>query len=362
MSAGVRAFTRRCVETTRRSEWRASRAFRPRRSWRPRDCCGSVARGLLPLDRARAAHQRAQNGRAISLLYCAHRELRCAGGNVRPPGRPSTTGRALRCCPAGQLEKALGRAERRSDRAERLGPRRRRLPRHRGRHALPCAAGRLRVGNSAGAQAGAAAARAALARLDFLDVADLFLTPTLPLADVVLPVSSAWSARGCARVRADARARCYPAAPRGGRATRGGALGIPGSPASWRAASVSARNSSEGDVDAGHRFMLAPSWRHGGCAPREPTGVRLPAEVVTGAHAARRDDGVAGFATPSRRVEIYFHAVPRAWLCAASRVTSSRGQPVSRADLATRYPLVLTSAKACSSATASIAISPAATP
>src|SRR4030095_13459442 len=43
---------------------------------------------------------------------------------------------------------------------------------------------------------GAGIARAALASLDFLVYADLFLTPTAALADVVLPIATAWEREG----------------------------------------------------------------------------------------------------------------------------------------------------------------------
>src|SRR4029453_7962975 len=43
---------------------------------------------------------------------------------------------------------------------------------------------------------GAGIAGAALASLDFLVYADLFLTPTAALADVVLPIATAWEREG----------------------------------------------------------------------------------------------------------------------------------------------------------------------
>ena len=138
-----------------------------------------------------------QTVRAISLLYALTGSFDAPGGNVRPTRPPVNDLGALSLLPAGQLEKALGRAER---------------PLGIARNGWVLAADVYRAivdgtpyrvlgmvgfgGNMLVSQAGAAAARAALARLDFLVWADLFLTPTAALADVVLPVSSAWEREG----------------------------------------------------------------------------------------------------------------------------------------------------------------------
>ena len=135
-------------------------------------------------------------------------------------------------------------------------------------------------GNMLVSQAGAAAARAALARLDFLVWADLFLTPTAALADVVLPVSSAWEREGL-RVGFGPthegemliQLRRAVVEPRG--ETRSD---------TWIACELARRlglgkEFFDGDVDAGHGFMLAP----GPPPPRRPgAGSCRTPQVVTG--------------------------------------------------------------------------------
>ena len=98
-------------------------------------------------------------------------------------------------------------------------------------------------------------------------------------------------------------------------------------------------------MDAGHGFMLTPSGVTVDALRAAPRGVRVPAEVRYRRHAARRDDGVAGFATPSRRVEIYSTQFLEHGYVPLPEYVEPAVSPVSRADLTARYPLVLTSAK-----------------
>jgi anaerobic selenocysteine-containing dehydrogenase len=288
-----------------------------------------------------------QTVRAISLLYVLTGSFDAPGGNVRPTRPPVNDLGALSLLPAGQLEKALGRAER---------------PLGIARNGWVLAADVYRAivdgtpyrvrgmvgfgGNMLVSQAGAAAARAALARLDFLVWADLFLTPTAALADVVLPVSSAWEREGL-RVGFGPthegemliQLRLAAVEPRGEARSD-----------TWIACELARRlglgkDFFEGDVDAGHGFMLAPSGVTVDALRADARGVRVPAEVRYRRHAARRDEGVAGFATPSRRVEIYSTQFLEHGYAPLPEYVEPAVSPVSRADLAARYPLVLTSAK-----------------
>jgi anaerobic selenocysteine-containing dehydrogenase len=201
-------------------------------------------------------------------------------------------------------------------------------------------------GNMLVSQAGAAAGREALARLDFLVWADLFMTPTASLADVVLPVSSAWEREGL-RVgfgpthEGETLVQLRPAAI----APRGEARSD-----TWIACELARRlglgkEFFEGDVDAGHRVALEPSGVTLEALRAEPRGVRVPAEVRYRRHAARRGDGVTGFATPSGRVEIYSAQFLEHGYAPLPDFVEPAVSPVSRPDLAARFPLVLTSAK-----------------
>jgi anaerobic selenocysteine-containing dehydrogenase len=195
-------------------------------------------------------------------------------------------------------------------------------------------------GNMLLSQPGARAAREALTKLDFLVVADLFLTPTAALADVVLPVSSAWEREGL-RVGfgpthdGEQLIQLRPAAV----APRGEARSD-----TWIACELARRlglgkEFFDGDVDAGHRFALEPTGVTLDALRANPSGVRVPIEV------AYRRYTTKGFATPSRRVEIYASQFLDHGYAPLPEYVEPAVSPVSRPDLAARYPLVLTSAK-----------------
>jgi anaerobic selenocysteine-containing dehydrogenase len=184
--------------------------------------------------------------------------------------------------------------------------------------------------------------RAALARLDFLVYADLFLTPTAALADVVLPVASAWEREGL-RVgfgptldgEAHIQLRAPVVAPRGEARSD-----------TWIVCQLARRlglgeQFFDGDEDAGHRHVLAPSGVTLEALRASPGGVRVP---LTTRYRKYAEPGV-GFATPSRRVEIYAQRFLEHGQAPLPEYVEPATSPVSRPDLAARYPLVLTSAK-----------------
>ena len=282
-----------------------------------------------------------QTVRAISLLYALTGSFDAPGGNVRPTRPPSNDLGALSLLPARQLAKTLGLAER---------------PLGIGRYGWILAADLYRAivdgtpyrvhgmvgfgGNMLLSQPGARAAREALTKLDFLVVADLFLTPTAALADVVLPVSSAWEREGL-RVGfgpthdGEQLIQLRPAAV----APRGEARSD-----TWIACELARRlglgkEFFDGDVDAGHRFAIEPTGVTLDALRANPSGVRVPIEV------AYRRYTTKGFATPSRRVEIYASQFLDHGYAPLPEYVEPAVSPVGRPDLAARYPLVLTSAK-----------------
>ncbi|HEX7785260.1 MAG TPA: molybdopterin-dependent oxidoreductase, partial [Methylomirabilota bacterium] len=138
-----------------------------------------------------------QTVRALSLLYALTGCFDAPGGNLRPSRPPVNTFAPLSLLSDAQLAKAIGLAERP------LGPARQGWATaadvYRAmRHGTPYPVrGMVGFGTNLLLSApGAGAGRAALTGLDFLVYADLFLTPTAALADVVLPVSTAWEREG----------------------------------------------------------------------------------------------------------------------------------------------------------------------
>jgi anaerobic selenocysteine-containing dehydrogenase len=288
-----------------------------------------------------------QTVRAMSLLYALTGSWDAPGGNVRPT-RPAANDLApMALLSEAQRAKALGLAERP------LGPARfgwaTGVDTYRAiLHGTPYPV-RGMVGFGANlllSQPDASVARAALSRLDFLVYADLFLTPTAVLADVVLPVSTAWEREGL-RVgfgpthagERHVQLRRAAVAPRGEARSD-----------IWIVCELARRLGFAdrffgGDEDAGHEFMLEPSGVTVKALRERPEGVSVPVELRYRRHAERRGDGVAGFATPSRRVEIYAGALLEVGQAPLPDYVEPASSPVSRPDLAARYPLVLTTAK-----------------
>jgi anaerobic selenocysteine-containing dehydrogenase len=285
--------------------------------------------------------------RAISLLYALTGSFDAPGGNLRV-SRPAVNDLGGRTAlPATHWAKTLGFGERP------LGP---------GRHGWVTARDVYRAilqgrpypirglvgfgSNLLLSQPDAELARAALTRLEFVVYTELFLTPTAVLADVVLPVASAWEREGL-RVgfgptpegEAFIQLRAPVVAPRGEARSD-----------TWIVCELAKRlglgeSFFGGDEDAGHRFVLAPSGITLEALRAKPEGVRVPLETRYRKYAEPAADGPAGFPTPSRRVEIYAQRFLDHGQAPLPEYVEPAASPVSRPDLAARYPLVLTSAK-----------------
>ncbi|MDX2203702.1 MAG: molybdopterin-dependent oxidoreductase [Hyphomicrobiaceae bacterium] len=149
-------------------------------------------------------------------------------------------------------------------------------------------------------------ARRALAALDLHVHADFFLNATGREADIVLPVSTSWEREGL-RTGFDAsldglrRVQLRPAvvAPVGeARSDTEIVLGLAGR--LGLAASMF-----ELDAERGHAAALGDSGVTLAALRAHPEGVEVATSVALEAHAAETDGIARGFATPTRRIEIY---------------------------------------------------------
>jgi anaerobic selenocysteine-containing dehydrogenase len=189
--------------------------------------------------------------------------------------------------------------------------------------------------------------RDALAALDFFVHADLFMNPTAELADIVLPVTSAFEAEGL-RIGFEVSQEAHSlvqlrrplVAPRGearsdlqiifALATR---LGL--GDHFW-----------DGDLDAAWGHQLAPSGVTLEDLRAEPSGVRLPLETRHRKYAEMNGHGVPhGFRTASRKIELYSQVLLDHGQPPLPAFEEPRTSPRSRPDLAGRFPLILTCAK-----------------
>ncbi len=288
-----------------------------------------------------------QTARAMSLLYALTGSFDVRGGNVvfGTANAPSIAGDDLPS--AKHMAPALGLAERP------LGPARwgsigtRDLYRAiRDGHPYPV---RTVLGFGANmllAHADGPRGREALQGLEFYAHADLFMNPTAELADVVLPVASAFEREGLKlgfeiSEEAQSLIQLRPAVvPPVGEARSdvdiifdlACRLGV--GELFWN-----------GDVDAAYRHQLATTGVSLEQLRAAPAGVRVPVTTRHAKHAEIVNGVPHGFATPSRKVELYSETLLEHGYPPLPDFSEPPIGPVARPDLAARFPLILTSAK-----------------
>jgi anaerobic selenocysteine-containing dehydrogenase len=289
-----------------------------------------------------------QTARAMSLLYALTGSFDQPGGNVLfpAPAAAAITGQELPS--AHHTTATLGLAERP------LGPARwgyystrdlYRAIREGKPHPV-----RAVIGFGANmllAHADGARGREALKELEFYAHADLFMNPTADMADIVLPVASAFEREGLKigfEISEEAQSLVQlrpPVAPPPGEARADTniifdlAVRLGLGEQFWN-----------GDVDAAYRHQLAPTGITLDQLRANRYGVRLSLQTRHAKHAEMDETGVPrGFATPSRKVELYSETFLEYGYAPLPEFTEPPVGPVARPDLTAQFPLVLTSAK-----------------
>jgi anaerobic selenocysteine-containing dehydrogenase len=290
-----------------------------------------------------------QTARAMSLLYALTGSFDQSGGNILLPAAPAApvTGQEL---PTVQhMAPTLGIADRP------LGPARfgyyatsdlYRAIRERKPYPVRAVIGfgaNMLLAHAAGGEG-----REALKQLEFYAHADLFMNPTAELADIVLPVASAFEREGMKigfdiSPEAQSLIQLRPAiVPPPGEARPdtdiifdlAGRLGL-------------AAQFWNGDVEAAYRHQLAPIGLSLEQLRANPGGVRVPLQTCYAKHAEPDANGTPrGFGTPSRKVELYSQTFLDHGYAPLPEFEEPQIGPVARPDLAARFPLILTSAKA----------------
>jgi anaerobic selenocysteine-containing dehydrogenase len=191
--------------------------------------------------------------------------------------------------------------------------------------------------------------RAALERLEFFVQVELTHTPTSRFADVLLPAAS-WLESAALKVghpfphAAQGRVQLRAAATRPLHERRSDVdivfdlacrLGL--RDAFWN-----------GDVEAGYDFLLAPSGLTVETLRAAPHGAAIPTGPIRHRKYAEPDPATGaprGFATPTRKVELYGTRFADHGLPPLPEYVEPALSPVSAPEVAARYPLVLTNAK-----------------
>jgi anaerobic selenocysteine-containing dehydrogenase len=183
--------------------------------------------------------------------------------------------------------------------------------------------------------------------LEFGVAADLFMTPTAELCDYVLPATSflemsnlttAFEHRREGKTHLQYRSAVIePLAERRSD--------------TWIIFELAKRLGFgeqfwQGDVEAGYAYELQPSGVTLEQLKNSPGGISLPAKPTYEKHAKTTKEGqVRGFATPSKKVELYCHPFAANGIPALPEYVEPALSPLSRPDIAADFPLVLTNAK-----------------
>ena len=287
-----------------------------------------------------------QTSRAIALLYALSGSFDAPGGNVLFDTIPTNDIRGREMIAPRQMAKAVGGAGRP------LGPEQQGWITSDDLYRAILEGepypikGMVSFGtNILVSHADTARGEAALKALDFAVHVDMFMTPSAALADIVLPVNTPFEREGLCtdfKVGADASAFAQLRPP---------AIQSLGESQSdvWIVFELAQRLGLAnqfwgGDIDASYREMLSPSGLDLEALRQSPGGVRVDHETRYRKYAGGNGQA-AGFATPSRKVEVFSERLLAAGQAPLPDYVEPAIGPVSRADLAADYPLVLTSAK-----------------
>ncbi|HET8988663.1 MAG TPA: molybdopterin-dependent oxidoreductase, partial [Humibacillus sp.] len=289
-----------------------------------------------------------QTARAIHVLYALTGSLDARGGNVLFPAVPTNPIDGAGLLSREQRATSLGLSERP------LGGGRLEFTTGEDLYAAALEGRPYRVhglvnfgANLVMAHGDSARGREALAALDFFVHIDQFLSPTAEHADIVLPATNPFEAEGL-KVGFEISERAQslvqlrrPVSPRRGEtrsdieiifalATR---LGL-------------GEHFWHGDVDAGWRHQLAPSGVTLEQLRAAPAGVSMPLTTRYRKFAEPDGDGPRGFRTATGTIELFSEELADHGQPPLPEFVEPATSPVARPDLAERFPLVLTCAKA----------------
>jgi anaerobic selenocysteine-containing dehydrogenase len=287
-----------------------------------------------------------QIARAIAQLYTLTGSFDAPGGNVRFDAVPRAVVAGTELLPETQRARALG-VEKRP-----LGPARWEFVTSADFYTAalegtPYAVRGL-VGFGANlllAHADGRRGRRALASLDFYVHADLFMNPTAEMADLVLPVASPFE-REALRIGFDVspaaqslvQLRQRVVEPRGEARSD---LEIVFALAQRLGLGA---HFFDGDIDAAWRHQLGPSGIPLDALRAEPRGVRVPLRTRHRKYAEDEERAPRGFATPSRRIELYSEELLEHGYAPLPDYEPPMVSTLSPETVA-RFPLVLTCAK-----------------
>jgi anaerobic selenocysteine-containing dehydrogenase len=188
--------------------------------------------------------------------------------------------------------------------------------------------------------------REALAALDFCVYADLFMSPTAELADIVLPSASAFE-REALKVGFEISAEAQSLVQLRRRVVepRGEARSDTQIVFDLACRLGLGAHFWDGDIEAAYRYQLQPSGISLEALRENPSGVRVPLQTRYRKFAEQQDGRPQGFATPTRKIELYSETLLEHGYPPLPEYEEPLISPTSRPDLLERFPLILTCAK-----------------
>jgi anaerobic selenocysteine-containing dehydrogenase len=188
--------------------------------------------------------------------------------------------------------------------------------------------------------------RQALAALDFYVHTDLFMNPTAELADIVLPVASAFERENLkVGFETSAEAQSYVQLRRRVVEPRGEARSDTEIVFDLARRLGLGAHFWDGDVEAAYRYRLGPSGVSLQTLRDQPGGVRVPQPTRYRKFAEQVDGTARGFNTPTRKIELYSQTMLEHGYPPLPEYEEPRMGPLSRPELVERFPLILTCAK-----------------
>lgn len=196
------------------------------------------------------------------------------------------------------------------------------------------------------AHADALRGREALSKLKFYVHCDLFMNPTAELADIVLPVASVFEREALkigfelnqeSMSHVQLRSRMVP--PQGECRSDTGiifdlACRLDFGEHFWN-----------GDIEAAYRYQLSPSGLTLEALRQRPGGISVPLQARYQKFAEQENGIARGFRTPTRKIELYSETMLEHGYPPLPQYEEPLVSPLSRPDLADRYPLILTCTK-----------------
>jgi len=288
-----------------------------------------------------------QTSRAIALLYALTGSFDAPGGNVLFETLPTGNVSGTDLLPKTQADKTIGLAKRPAG------------PEAQGwistddlYHAIlegepyPVT-GMMSFGaNILLSHADSGRALDALKKLKFAAHIDMFMTPSAALADIVLPVNTPFEREGLStdfKVGQDAASYVQ---------LRPAAIESRGESKSdlWIAFELAKRFGLAnqfwgGDIDSGYRAVLEPAGLDLETVRSKPDGFHVALETRYRKYAEMNGSGPIGFATPSRRVEVFSEMLQNIGQAPLPEYVEPAMGPLSQPEAVQKFPLVLTSAK-----------------